>query len=88
MFFNKKSPLLGDKAASGSGNKNGNLLNKALAEELHKPIVREFGKRNVHLSFIDNISGSDLADVQLISKFNKRFRILLCIILNMHGVFL
>ena len=31
-------------------------------------------------SFIDNIWGADLADVQLISKFNKGFRFLLCIV--------
>ena len=30
--------------------------------------------------FIDNIWGADLADIQLLSKFNKGFRFLLCII--------
>ena len=50
------------------------------AEELHKPIIRNFKKRKVHLSFIDNIFGADLADMQLRSKFNKEFRFLLCII--------
>ena len=49
-------------------------------EELHKPIIRKFNKRKVHSSFIDNIWGEDLADMQLISKFNKRFRFLLCVI--------
>ena len=42
-----------------------------LGEELHKPIVRTFNKPKVHLSFIVNIWGADLADLQLISKFNK-----------------
>ena len=31
-------------------------------------------------SFIDNICGADLTDMQLISKFNKGFRFLLCVI--------
>ena len=59
---------------------NENISNKELAEELHKPIVRKFNKRKVRSSFIDNICGADLADLQLISKFNKGFRFLLCFI--------
>ena len=51
-----------------------------LAEELHKPIIRKFKKRKVHSSFIDNIWGADLADIQLTSKFNERIRFLLCVI--------
>ena len=31
-------------------------------------------------SFIDDIWGTDLADMQLISRFNKGFRFLLCVI--------
>ena len=38
-----------------------------------------FEKRNVPSSFIDNIWGADLANMQMISKFNKRFRSLLCV---------
>ena len=45
--------------------------NKKLAEEVHKPITRKFDKRKVHSTFIDNIWGTDLEDIQLISKFNK-----------------
>ena len=51
-----------------------------MAEELHKPIIRKFNKRKVHSPFIDNIWGSDLANMQLISTFNKGFRFLLCVI--------
>ena len=51
-----------------------------LAEELHKPIIRKFEKRKVYSSFRDNIWGADVADMQLLSKFNKGFRFLLCII--------
>ena len=55
-----------------------NISNKELSEEPHKPIIRKFNKRKVHSPFIDNIWGTDLADMQLISKFNKEFRFLLC----------
>ena len=37
-------------------------------------------KRKVYSSFKDNIWGSDLADMQLISKYNKGIRYLLCAI--------
>ena len=56
------------------------ISSKELAEELQKPIIRKSEKRKVHLPFIVNVWSTDLADVQLISKFNKRFRFLLCVI--------
>ena len=68
------------KKTSGSGIKNKNISNRELAEELHKPFIRKFDKRKVHSPFLDNIWGADLADMQFISKFNKRFRFLLCVI--------
>ena len=49
-----------------------------LANELHKPITRKFKRRKVYSSFKDNIWGVDLADMQLISKYNKKIRYLLC----------
>ena len=60
--------------------KNDNMSHKELAGELHKPIIRKFKKRKVHSTFIDNIWGADLADMQLISKFNEVIRLLLCVI--------
>ena len=69
-----------DKKTSGSGINNDSISDQQLAEELHKPIIRKFEKIKVHSLFIDNIWGSDLADVQLISKFNKGFKFLLCVI--------
>ena len=56
------------------------MLNQELAEELHKSVKRKFEKSKVQSSFIDNIMGADLADMQLTSKCNKGFRILLWII--------
>ena len=71
-FFNKKS--------KGSGVNIPLELNEQLAKELHKPIIRKFKKGKVYSGFKDNIWGADLADMQLISKFNKEFRFLLCVI--------
>ena len=58
--------------------KNENI--KELAKEMHKPIIRKFNEIKVRVHFTDNIWGADLADMQLISKFNKGFRFLLCVI--------
>ena len=68
-----------DKKYSGGTVKNQNISNKEWAKELCKPIIRNFKKRKVHSSFVDNIWGADLADMQLTSKFNKGFRFLLCV---------
>ena len=72
-FFDKKSASLTDKSVSGSGVNIPLEFNEQLAEELHKPIIRNFKKRTVYSGFKDNIWGADLADMQLISKFNKGF---------------
>ena len=80
-FFDKKSASLPDKSVSGSGVANNEIKqNLQLAKELHKPIIRKFKKRKVYSGFRDNIWGADLADMQLISKFNKGCRFLLCVI--------
>ena len=67
-----------DSKVSGSGAK---LIpqNEQLANELHKPIIRKFEKRKVHSTFTDNIWGVDLADMQLLSKYNKGIIFLLCV---------
>ena len=67
-----------DKKSSGSGL--ANKENIQLANELHQPIIRKINKRKVHSSFKDNIWGVDLADMQLLSKFNKGLRFLLSVI--------
>ena len=56
--------------------------NLQLAKELHKPIIRKFKKRKFYSGFKENIWGADLADMQLLSKFNKGFRYSLCVIDN------
>ena len=67
-----------DKKPSGSNTSSGAVKNETmsdhkLAEELSKPIIRKFEKGKVYSSFKDNNSDADLADIQLISKFNKEF---------------
>ena len=79
-----------DSKVSGSGAK---LIpeNEQLAEELHKPIIRKFEKRKVYSTFKDNIWGADLADMQLLSKYNKGeldfYYVLLIFLVNMLGLF-
>ena len=72
-----------DKKTKGSGVTPAKISmpqNEQLAEELHKSIIRTFNKRKVYSAFKDNIWLADLADMQLISKFNKGFRFLLYVI--------
>ena len=56
------------------------LATRKLEEELHKPMIRKFEKQKVHSSFIDNIYGAVLSDMQLLSQFSKGCRFLLCVI--------
>ena len=71
-----------DKKSKGSGVVNTKLTpqNQQLGEELHKPIIKKFEKIKVHAAFKDNIWGADLADMQLLSRYNKGIRFLLCVI--------
>ena len=43
-------------------------------------LLENFKKRKEYSSFRDNIWGVDLVDMQLLSKFNKGFRFLSCVI--------
>ena len=72
-FFDKKSASL-----AGSGINS--ISNQQLADEFHKPIIRKFKRGKVYSSFKDNIWGAGLGDMQLISKYNKKIRFLLCVI--------
>ena len=67
-----------DKKSSGSGvNAEPNYQH---VNELHQQIILKFKKRKVYSSFRDNIWGVDLADMQLLSKYNKEIKYLLCAI--------
>ena len=65
-FFNERTKGMG-------------FENEILANEVHKPIIKNSKIRKVYSSFKDNIWGVDLADT-LISKFNKGIKYLLCVI--------
>ena len=70
-----------DKKSEGSGvNTKLAPQNQQLAEELHKPIIKKLKKRKIHAAFKNNIWGADLADMQLLSRYNKGIRFLLCIL--------
>ena len=66
-----------------------NLDTWQLAEELQKPIFTKIEKQKACSFFKDNIWGADLADMLLITKFNKDFVFcytLVTFIVNMHGL--
>ena len=65
-FFDKKSATLADKSTKGSG------VNIKSAPQNQK--------EKVHSAFKGNIWGADLADMQLISRYNKGIRFLFCVI--------
>ena len=66
-FFDKKS----------SGSVFATEPNYQLANELHRQIIRKFERQKVYSSFRDNIWGVDLADMQSLSKYNRRIKYLL-----------
>ena len=51
-----------------------------LADELHKPIIKNFPKRKVYVNGIDKIWAADLIEMQAFSEFNRRVRYLLTVI--------
>ena len=76
-FFDKKSTA-GPSSLERLGS--GIASSSILADELHTPIIKTFNKRNVYSQFKDNIWGVDLADMQSLSRKNKGFKYLLCVI--------
>ena len=66
--------------SSGGAIKSEILSKQQLVNEVNKPIIRKFKKREVYSSFRDNIWDDDLADMHLISKYNKGIPYLLCVI--------
>ena len=58
------------------------LVNKSMSNQLQldKPNIRQFKRKRVYSSFKYNIWGAHLADMQLLSKYNKEIRYLSCAI--------
>ena len=51
-----------------------------LADELHKPIKRNFTRRRVLVNHVDEVWCSDLVEMQQFSKWNKGYRYLLMVL--------
>ena len=63
-FFDKKTGL-------------GVSVNEQLAQELHKPVIKEFKRRKVYARFTDNIWAAELAEMRPLSSKNKNVKYLL-----------
>ena len=55
-------------------------VNKQLAEELHKPVIKKFKRRKVYARFKDNIWAADLVKMGSLSSNNKNVKCLFCVI--------
>ena len=69
-FFDKKTKGSGITTLANKSAIKSIPQNEQLSHELHKPIIRKIKKGKVHSAFKENIWAADLADIQLISKFN------------------
>ena len=76
-FCDKKSAHSGVTTLASKSDNNEIKQNPQLAEELHKPNIKNFKQRTVYSEFKDNIWGADLADMLSISNLNKGNRFLL-----------
>ena len=63
-----------DNKTSGSAVKSEIMSNQELAREFYESKIKKIKKRKRHSSFISNNWGSNLADIQLISKFSNEFQ--------------
>ena len=79
-FFDKKAKGSGVTSLANKSAIKSIPQNEQLANELHKPIIRKLKNRKVYSAFKHNIWSADLADMQLINKFDEVFRFLLCVI--------
>jgi len=75
------STIIGTKKRFGWGlKKTSNTWSSQLADEPHKPIIKNFPKRKVYVDGIDKIWAADLVEMQSFSKFNRGVRYLLTVI--------
>ena len=54
-------------------------VNEQLAEELHKPVIKNFKRRKVYARFKDNIWAADLAEMEVVPSKIKNVNYLLCV---------
>ena len=55
-------------------------VNKELAQELQKPVIKNLEREKVYARFKDNIWAADLAGMELLSSKNLGVKYLLCVI--------
>ena len=51
-----------------------------LAQELHKPVIKNFKRRKVYARFKDNIWAADFAEMGSLFSKNRGVKYLLCVI--------
>ena len=56
-----------------------NSYSDSVNQQLHNPTITKFEKHQVYYFFKYNIWGANLADMQLISKYNRGIQFLLCV---------
>ena len=76
----KKKLGLGAKPKNGKSRRSDESWAQSLADELHKPIRRNFIRHRVMVNRGDEIWSADLVDMQAFSKWNKGVRYLLNVI--------
>ena len=70
--FNKKT----SNTKKGTGNNSDPVSESSQSpQELHKPIIRKFEKREIYSFSVDNIWGADIVDMQLTRKVKKSIQI-------------
>jgi len=74
------STIIRTKKRFGWGKKNDTTWTDQLADELHKPIIKNFPKRKVYVIGIDKIWAADFVEMQAFSKFNRGVRHLITVI--------
>ena len=55
-------------------------INKQIAEELHKSVIKKFKRRKIYARFKDNIWAAGLANMRSLFFKNKNVKYLLCVI--------
>ena len=55
-------------------------VNEEPAEELHKPVIKQFKRRRVYVKFKDNICAADSVEMGSFSSKNRNAKYLLCVI--------
>ena len=74
-FFDQKTGSLAIATSNA-----GVCVNEQLAEQLHKPVIKKFKRREVYAGFKENIWAADLAEIESLSSKNKNVKYLLSVI--------